>query len=94
VALASMALYYKATKTQYPDSFNYVVNNFLKLSVDSVSGLMYSYIDYKTGESDDVVLGSGTTVSTYFLYYVDTIIAKNLYENTIKNQLKTIFTVS
>lgn len=87
VALASIALYYKAYNKEYSDTFNNVFSRFLDISIDKNTGLLNYYIDYKTGESDNTIRGSGSAVAMYFMSFIDLRESEKLY-TAIKTSLK------
>lgn len=92
-AIGSIALYYKALGKDYPEKFRKIIENFKKLGIDKKTGLLNYYIDYKTGENDGTLRGSGTAVAMYCMSFADTSITKTLYSGLIKHLKDAVYGV-
>jgi hypothetical protein len=90
-AIGSIGLYYKALGKKYTDTVLQIIQKFKKLAVDPQTGLLNYYIDYKTGEPDGTLRGSGTALAMYFLAFADTSLSKFLYQATVNHLKDTVY---
>ena len=79
LAIASIGLHEQATNAGNAGVLEKIITNFRELCIDQESGLMIQAIG-STGRPYDEPRGSGTTFGLYFLSFVDSELAADLYQ--------------